>query len=459
MRTPNVPVPPWRIKVVEEIPEISPARRKKAIQKAGYNTFLLRSRDVIVDLLTDSGTNGMYNTQRAAMEHGDEAYAGSESFYRFEKVIQRLYGLPHVAPTHQGRAAEYIASKILIRPGQHVLSNMYFTTSRAHAEALGASWVDISIPEAADPVNAYRFKGCIDTEKLKRLIGELGEKNIAFVRIEACLNMAGGQPFTIANIEEVSNLAKKHRIPLLLDATRAIENSYFIKTEEAGYRDWPIKKILGRMASCADWIVVSAKKDAIVNIGGFLCAKSDDDFEKVQDLLVLHEGFPHYGGLAGRDLEAIATGLTQAVKFRYIKHRVAQARYLGELLMEGGVPIAMPVGGHAVYLDARRILPHIPQEQFPAQALAAAIYEACGVRGMERGLASAGRDPKTGKNHHSDMELVRLTIPRLVYTESHLAYVAEGIIQAIRKASSIKGLKMVYEPERLRFFRARFEPI
>lgn len=453
-----MPFPPWRIKVVEKIPDVPRNVREEAISRAGYNTFLLRSGEVTVDLLTDSGTNAMYDVQRAAMELGDEAYAGSRSFFRLEEVVKRLYGLPHMVPTHQGRAAEHLVSKVLITKGKHVLSNMYFTTSRAHAEAQGGAWDDVSIAEAHDPENPHPFKGNIDIEKLERRIRELGADQIAFIRIEASLNMAGGQPFSMENLREVKCIAKREGIPLLIDATRAIENSYFVKIREEEYKDHSIPEILHEMCCDADWIVVSAKKDAIVNIGGFLCVRDPDDFEKVKELLVLYEGFIHYGGLAGRDMEAIAAGLECAIDFRYIEHRVSQVRYFGELLLEAGIPIVVPIGGHAVYLDAKRFLPHIPQNQFPAQALAAALYVECGVRGMERGLASAGRDPNTGEEHAPELELVRLTIPRMVYTEAHLAYAAEGIKEVFRRRDAVRGLRMVYEPPFLRFFQARFAP-
>lgn len=455
----NVLFPPWKIKLVEPLPAVSRSFRKRAIKKAGYNTFLLRSEDVLIDLLTDSGTNAMYDSQRSAMELADEAYAGSRSFFRLEETVKKLYGFPYMLPTHQGRAAEHLVSKVLIKPGDHVLSNMYFTTSRAHAEAQGALWDDVSISEAHDPQSMHPFKGNVDTEKLKRLIQKFGRKKIAFVRIEASLNMAGGQPFSMENLQEVKKITQSAKIPLLIDGTRAIENCYFVKTREKGYQNRSIKEILYEMCRGADWLVVSAKKDAIVNMGGFLCMRNPDDFEKTKNLLVLYEGFIHYGGLAGRDMEAIATGLKAAVDERYIAHRITQVQYLGELLLQKGIPIVVPIGGHAVYLDAKRFLPHIPQHQFPAQALAAAIYVECGVRSMERGLASAGRNPATRQQHHSPLELVRLTIPRLTYTESHLNYAAEGIAETFRNRKHIKGLRIVYEPAFLRFFQARFDVI
>lgn len=450
------PFPPYKNKVVTMIPMVHPSWRKVAIREAGYNTFLLKSRDVIIDLLTDSGTNAMYDTQKSAMELGDEAYAGSESFFKLESVIKGFYGANHLVPTHQGRAAEHLVSKILVRRNQYVLSNMYFTTSRAHVEAFGGLWKSVSIKEAKDPDSLHPFKGNIDLEKLESLAIKLGPK-IAFIRIEACLNMAGGQPFSMENLSTVKLIAQKYGIPLVIDATRAIENCYFIKKREAGFADVPISHILFEICKDADWIVVSAKKDAIVNIGGFLCMKDSNNFEEAKNLLLMYEGFYEYGGLSGRAMEAIAEGLRKAIDEKYIEHRVEQTQYFGNLLLEAGIPIVRPVGGHGVYLNAEKFLPHIPQSQFTAQALAAAIYEECGIRGMERGLASAGRDPKTGKEHSSDLELVRLTIPRLVYHETHFAHAAKWISEVYENRERIRGLKMVYEPKRLRFFGARFE--
>ncbi|KKT42091.1 MAG: Tyrosine phenol-lyase [Candidatus Giovannonibacteria bacterium GW2011_GWA2_44_13b] len=449
------PFPPWRTKVASRIIEVPLSKRKNAIRRAGFNTFLLKSKDVIIDLLTDSGTNAMYDTQRSAMELGDEAYAGSASADHLRKVIRELYGAKHIVPTHQGRAAEHLVSKILIKkPGQLVLSNMYFTTSRAHVEALGGKWIDVSIKEALDPDSLDPFKGNIDITKLESAVIKLKDK-IAFIRIEACLNMAGGQPFSLKNITEVKRISKHHNIPLVIDATRAIENSYFIKTRERE-KYGSIKQILYKICHGADWIVVSAKKDAIVNIGGFLCTNDSENFEHVKNLLVLYEGFVDYGGLAGRDMEAIATGLLMAVDEHYIEHRVGQAAYFGKLLLDAGIPIVQPIGGHGVYLNAKKFLPHVPQSQYNAQALAASIYEETGIRGMERGLASAGRDAKTGKEHTGGLELVRLTIPRMVYSESHFAHAAEGIKRVFNNRDKIKGLKLVYEPQFLRFFQARF---
>lgn len=452
------PCPPWRIKLVSRIPDVSEARRRSAIREAGYNTFLLRSRDVTIDLLTDSGTNAMYDEQRSAMEMGDEAYAGPESYFRLEESAKDVYGVSFVAPTHQGRAAEHIASRVLIKKGQYILSNMYFTTSRAHAEARGAKWINVSVREASDAESLHPFKGNVDLEKLEKHLKKLGRK-VAFVRVEACLNMAGGQPFSLENFEQVKAITKTYGVPLLLDATRAIENSYFIKIRERGMCILSIRAILREICKGVDWIVVSAKKDAIVNIGGLLCVNDPENYQKANNELVMFEGFKHYGGLAGRDMEAIAKGLQMAVDDKYIEHRVEQTRYFGGLLFKAGIPIVVPMGGHGIYINAEKFLPHVPQAEYTAQTLSAAIYEETGIRGMERGLASAGRDPKTGREHSSDLELVRLTIPRMVYTESHFAHAAESIRRVYEMRDKIKGLKMVYEPPTLRFFQARFEKL
>lgn len=453
--------------MVRRIHLIPPLERKKAIQEAGYNTFLLRSKDVFIDLLTDSGTSAMSDYQWAGLILGDEAYAGSENFYNLEDAIKEIYGMPYFIPTHQGRGAEHIASIIYLqhfKNGPYVFSNMYFTTSRAHAELQGGIWIDVIIPEAHDPQSEHPFKGNVDTEKLLKQIHEVGHTNAAFVRMEANCNMAGGQPFSMENLKTVRDITKKFGIPLLIDATRALENAYFIKKREKGYSVKPIREILKEMMSYADTIVVSSKKDNLVNIGGFLATR-DERFvkgvrtiEKCMEECATYEGLHTYGGLAGRDMEALARGIYEMVQDeKYIEHRIQQVEYFGQLLLEQNVPIALPIGGHAVYLDAKRFFPHIPQTQYTAQALAAAIYEECGVRSMERGIVSAGRDPLTKKEHFPKLELVRLAIPRRVYVDSHLVFAATHIGNLFQKRDVIRGLRMVYEPEKLRFFQARFE--
>lgn len=463
MKLPSGLPSPWKIKTVEWMNYLPPEERKKAIVRAGYNTFLLESDEVYIDLLTDSGTSAMSDYQWAGEMYGDEAYAGSRNFRNMAHAIEEVYGFPYVIPTHQGRGAEHLASIIYIKEmkrGSYVLSNMYFTTSRAHAELQGGTWIDVIVSEAHNPESQHPFKGNIDTEKLIKTIEKVTSAEIGFVRIEANCNMAGGQPFSMENLKDVRAITKKYSIPLLMDATRALENAYFIKMREGGCRDKSVRDILKEMMSYADTIVVSSKKDNLVNIGGFLATRNADVLERGRELVVVYEGLHTYGGLAGRDMEAIARGIEEMVRSDlHVESRVLQVERFGGLLRDAGVPIVEPIGGHAVYLDAKRFLPHVPQERYTAQALSCAIYEASGVRSMERGIVSAGRDPKTKKEHKPNLELVRLTVPRRVYSDEHLAYVAKHVIQLYRKRESVRGLRMVYEPEKLRFFQARFEPL
>ncbi|HSC92079.1 MAG TPA: tryptophanase [Gaiellaceae bacterium] len=449
-----MPVPPYKIKVVEPIRLIPPERRRAALEEAGWNTFGLRSEDVFVDLLTDSGTSALSQEQRAAMELGDEAYAGSRSFFRLEAAVRELYGYRHVIPTHQGRGAEHLLSRVLVGPGELVPSNLYFTTSRAHAELLGGIWVDVSIPEASDPSSLHPFKGNIDLAKLARIL-ERDRERVAFVRQEACLNMAGGQPFSTENVQAVSALCREHEVPFVLDATRLAENALFVKEREPAYADRPLASVIGELAALADGAVFSSKKDHFVPIGGVLALNGDDLARRAKELLVLYEGFPHYGGIAGHDMEALAQGIRESADEAYVRHYVEQSRYLGRLLERAGVPIVVPVGAHAVFVDAKRFLPHLPQTDFPAQALAAAIYLEGGVRAMERGIVSG----QHGDEPYDGLELVRLTLPRRVYTAEHLAYVAEVVAGLLPRAEEIPGLRLTYAPEELRFFQARFEPL
>ena len=448
-------VPPWRIKVVEPISLPSAERRRAAIEEAGFNTFLLRSEDVFIDLLTDSGTSALSQEQRAAMELGDEAYAGSRSFFRLEAAMREAYGYRHLIPTHQGRGAEHLLARLLVEPGRLVPSNLYFTTSRAHVELAGGVWTDVSVPEASDPESTCPFKGDIDLTALERVLGTNGPEGIAFVRVEACLNMAGGQPFSLRNLRDVRALTQEHHVPLVLDATRVSENALFIKEREAGQSHRSLPDVVREIASLSDGAVFSSKKDHFVPIGGFLALNDDDLAARARELLVLYEGFPHYGGIAGHDMEALARGIVESVDEATVRHVVGQAAFLGGLLHERGVPIVLPVGAHAVFLDAKRILPHLAQEELPAQALAAAVYLAGGVRTMERGIVSGqhGREPYHG------LELVRLTLPRRVYTREHLGYVADVVSEVVRAAGRIPGLAFIYEPEALRFFLGRFQPL
>ena len=459
MEVSNYPAEPFRIKSVEPVKMIDRAQREKVAKEAGYNTFLINSEDVYIDLLTDSGTNAMSDRQWAGIMVGDEAYAGSRNFHHLEETVQEVFGFKHLVPTHQGRGAENILSRIAIKPGQYVPGNMYFTTTRYHQEANGGIFVDIIRDVAHDAGKNVPFKGDIDLEKLEKLIKEKGAENIAYVCLAVTVNLAGGQPVSMKNMREVRELTKKHGIKVFFDATRCVENAYFIKEQEKGFENKSIKEIVREMFSYADGCTMSGKKDCIVNIGGFLCMNDDELFQAAKEIVVVFEGMPSYGGMAGRDMEAMAIGLKESLQFEYIEHRVKQVRYLGDKLLEAGVPIIEPVGGHAVFLDARRFCPHLDQMQFPAQALAAELYIESGVRSMERGIVSAGRDPKTRENHIPKLETVRLTVPRRVYTYKHMDIVADAVIKLYKHKEVIRGLKFVYEPRQLRFFTARFEHI
>lgn len=450
---------PFKIKMVEPIRMTERADRERFITEAGYNTFLLRSEDVYIDLLTDSGTSAMSDWQWAGLLLGDEAYAGSRNFYHLEDAVRRYYGYKYVVPTHQGRGAEHILSQIAIKPGDFVPGNMYFTTTRLHQELAGGTFVDVIIDEAHDPTAVHLFKGNVDLEKLEKLITRVGAKRIPYVSLAATVNMAGGQPISMENLRSVRALTNRYGIRVILDAARAVENAYFIQQREPGYHDTPVAKILREMCSYTDGCTMSAKKDALVNIGGFLAVNEADLFEEARNMVVVYEGLHTYGGLAGRDMEAMARGIEESVSDAHIRARIGQVEYLGEQLLAADVPIVTPIGGHAVYLDARRFYRHIAQDEFPAQVLAANLYVDSGVRGMERGIVSAGRDSKTGENHHPSLELVRLAIPRRVYTQAHMDVVAESVAEVYSQRSKAHGLKMVYEPKYLRFFQARFEPL
>src|SRR5579883_1041372 len=411
---------PFKIKVVEPLRMTSREERERALVEAGYNTFLLKSKDVYIDLLTDSGTNAMSDYQWAGMMLGDEAYAGSENFYHLEENVQKYYGYKYLVPTHQGRGAEHLISSILIKDGDFVPGNMYFTTTRLHQELAGGTFVDVIIDEAHDPQSLHPFKGNIDLNKLEALINKVGAKKIPYVTVAATVNMAGGQPISIANLREVRELTKKHGIRVVLDATRAVENAWFIKQREKGYEKKTIAEILFEMCSFTDAATMSGKKDLLVNIGGFLALNDYDIFEEARNLVVVYEGLHTYGGLAGRDMEAMARGIVESVDDEHIRSRVGQVEYLGSHLADWGIPVVKPIGGHAVFLDAKAFYPHIPQTQYPAQALAADLYSNSDVRAMERGAVSAGRDTKTGEERFPRLELVRLTIPRRVYTPAHM---------------------------------------
>ncbi len=449
---------PYKIKMVEPIKIPTPERRIEAIKEAGFNTFLLQSEDVYIDLLTDSGTNAMSENQWAGMMLGDEAYAGSRNFNNLVKAINKVLGYKYVVPTHQGRGAEHILFRNFVKSNSIVPRNMYFTTSKQHVELPGGTMLDVIIDEAHQPQNEHPFKGNVDLKKLKKVLEEHGAE-IPFVSVEMDVNMAGGQPVSMENLRAVRKLCNEFGVMVFFDATRSSENAYFIKEREKGYKDKPIIEILNEMMSYSDACIYSAKKDCIVNIGGFIATHNEDIFEKCRNMVVVYEGLHTYGGMAGRDMEAVARGLVESTDVDYLAFRIGQVRYLGQKLIDAGVPIVRPVGGHAVFLDALKFLPHIPRDQFPAQSLAAVVYEDSAVRTMERGVVSKGRDPKTGENIYPKLELVRLTIPRRVYTNSHMDYVADSVIRLYNKRNNIKGLKMVYEPKYLRFFQARFEQV
>lgn len=448
---------PFKIKVVEPLKMTTKAEREKAIREAGYNTFLLKSEDVYIDLLTDSGTNAMSDRQWAGMMIGDEAYAGSKNFYYLWDNIKKYYGMPYFVPTHQGRAAEHMISKILIQPGDFIPGNMYFTTTRLHQELAGATFVDVIIDEAHDPDIEHPFKGNIDIQKLQNLIKKVGAKKIPYVSMAGPVNMAGGQPFSMKNLKEVKQVCDKNGIQLWFDATRATENAYFIQEREKGYKTKTIAQILLEMCSYFEGIWVSAKKDLMVNIGGIIATRNKKFYEEARNMVVIYEGLHTYGGLAGRDMEAMAIGIEEMVDYNNIHARIGQIRYFGEELAKYGVPFVKPIGGHAIFLNAKKILSHLKQDQFPAQTLAAEIYTDSGVRTMERGIVSAGRNKATGKNNYPNLELVRCTFPRRVYTQAHIDVTVESIVSVFQNRKSIKGLKMVYEPKYLRFFQAKFK--
>ena len=449
---------PWKIKVVEPIKMTTRDGREKAIATAGFNTFLLRSEECYIDLLTDSGTNAMSDNQWAGMMLGDEAYAGSRNFYALEEAVRTYYGYEHLIPTHQGRGAENILSKILIKEGDYVPGNMYFTTTRLHQELAGGTFRDVIIDEAHDPASEHPFKGNVDLEKVEALVGEVGADRIAYITIGVTVNLAGGQPVSMANLREVSAYCRDKGILVILDATRAVENAYFIQQREEGYADKSVAQILHEMCDVSDGATMSGKKDSLVNIGGWLAVRDRKIAEQAQNLVVVYEGLHTYGGMAGRDMEAMARGIVESVQDDHMRSRIGQVEYLGHKLIDAGIPVVHPIGGHAVFLDAKAILPHIPREQFPAQALAAALYVESGIRAMERGAVSAGRDAN-GENRYPKLELVRLTIPRRVYTQAHMDVTAESVMEVFDHASKVRGLEFEYEPEYLRFFQARFAPV
>jgi len=444
-------IEPFRIKSVEPLRQTTRQERERLLEAAGYNLFLIEAKDILIDLLTDSGTSAMSTGQWAALMRGDESYAGSESFFRMKQVADDLTGFRHMIPTHQGRAAERILFTVMCRPGHVVPNNTHFDTTRANVEFTGARAVDLPIPEAADTQARLDFKGNMDVAALERLIQETGPQHIPLVMLTVTNNSGGGQPVSMANVEAVRQVTKRYGIPLYLDACRFAENAWFIQQREPGYHDWSPKHIAQKMFSLADGCTFSAKKDAFANIGGFLCTNDDRLAAQETNLLILTEGFPTYGGLAGRDLEAIAVGLEEVLHPDYLNYRIASTGYLGRHIADHGVPIVEPPGGHAIYIDAARMLPHIPRDQFPGQALAVELYRHAGIRSVEIGSVMFG--------DQAQHELLRLAIPRRVYTQSHIDYVVEAILEVNERKSEIAGLQIVEEPPFLRHFSARFRPL
>lgn len=451
-------IEPFRIHSVEPIRLTTRTERENALRSAGYNLFSLRAVDVMIDLLTDSGTGAMSRDQWAAIQHGDESYAGSPSWEIFRDAVQSLFPFKHVIPTHQGRAAEKILFSVIGGTGKSIPSNTHFDTTRANIEYTGAEAVDLVIAEGHDPQSLHPFKGNMDVEALERFIAERGAENVPAVMITVTNNSGGGQPVSLENIRAVSEVAHRHGLPFIIDACRYAENAWFIRQREPGQQDRDVADIVREMASYADGMTISAKKDPMGNIGGWLALNDDALAEAARTLLILTEGFPTYGGLAGRDLEALAVGIRESVSHDYLQYRITSTAYLGEALHASGIPVVRPIGGHAVYIDAKALLPHIPPTQYPGQALAVALYEEGGIRGCEIGTVMFGMHPD-GTEHPAAMELVRLAIPRRTYTQSHIDYVIEVCQAVAQRASELRGYRIVEQPKALRHFTAQFAPI
>jgi tryptophanase len=451
-------IEPFKIKMVEPIKITNSEQREAILRRAHFNVFQIPAEDVLIDLLTDSGTSAMSSEQWAGMLRGDESYAGARSWYRFEKVMRDLTGMPHVLPTHQGRASERILFELIGGAGQVIPNNNHFDTTRANIEHSGARAVDLVIDEGTQPRSRHPFKGNLDPRKLEALIAEVGAERIPVCMVTVTNNSGGGQPVSLANLHEVRDLCMRNGIPLFLDACRFAENAYLIKQREPGQQDRSARAIAREMFDLADGATISAKKDGLVNIGGVLLMRDDRLAERANNLLILTEGFVTYGGLAGRDLEAMAQGFTEVLDEDYLHYRVRSVAYLGEHLLAAGIQIVEPPGGHAIYIDAAAFCPHIPVAQFPGQALVCALYRHAGIRAVEIGSVMFGRtEPDTGEAAHPPMELVRLAVPRRVYTQSHIDYVIEATIEIFERRAQMRGLRIMEEPPVLRHFTAKFD--
>lgn len=457
----NYAAEPFRIKMVESIRMTTKEERKTLLKNAGYNPFSLRSEDVYIDLLTDSGTGAMSQEQWAALMRGDEAYAGSQSFFRLESVVKDITGYKYFMPVHQGRGAEQVVLPILTKEkGMYFISNIHFDTTRAHVELSGARAIDTVIDDCFDISTYHPFKGNFDLVKLEKVINEKGKKHIGGIIMTITNNSAGGQPVSMENMKQVSKMAKSYGIPLIIDGARYAENSYFIKMREEGYQDKDIKDIARETFDLADIFLMSAKKDGLVNMGGIIAIKDDYDlYQACRSRMVPYEGFPTYGGLSGRDMDALAVGLREALDFSYLQYRINQVEYLGDRLIDAGVPVQFPIGGHAVFIECRRVAPHIPFDQFPALSFTNELYIEGGIRAVEIGSLLLGRDPDTKMNLKAEMEMVRLTIPRRTYTYAHMDQIADAVIKVYKHRNELKGYRFTYESPMLRHFTSSFEPI
>jgi tryptophanase leader peptide-associated protein len=457
---PHYPPEPFRIKMIEPVRLISAKEREVKLEEAGYNVFAIKAEDIFIDMLTDSGTGAMSQEQWAALMRGDESYAGARSYHRLKAAVEDIFGFKYFVPAHQGRAAENILSACLVKPGNYVPSNMHFDTTDANIRARGGRPTNLVIDEAFNTANPHPFKGNVDIKKLREFIAQTGAENIPFGMITVTNNAGGGQPVSMENLKAVAAVYHEHKIPFFIDSARYAENAYFIKLREKGYENKSVVEIAREMFSLADGMTMSAKKDAIVNIGGLLCLNDESLFQRIKNELILREGFPTYGGLAGRDLDAIAVGLYEGLDETYLAYRLAQTAYLAERINEAGIPTIQPAGGHAVYLDAHAVLPHIPQAEFPGQALAVELYREGAIRGVEIGsVMFAFPNPDTGEMVYPKLELLRLAIPRRTYTQTHLDYVADSLARIKERAPKVRGYKFTYAPELLRHFTARFEPL